>query len=76
MAVLGRESKPVRSFWPALPRHLKAVNAGATGGPARYRHVVLSDRVHGASLPQIKAIDLRKTPPEHGRWLAPPLLRQ
>ncbi|MEC8578742.1 MAG: primosomal protein N', partial [Pseudomonadota bacterium] len=58
----------------ATPSLESWVNAGATGGPARYRHVVLSDRVHGASLPQIKAIDLRKTPPERGRWLAPPLV--
>ncbi|MDA0332245.1 MAG: primosomal protein N' [Proteobacteria bacterium] len=58
----------------ATPSLESWVNAGATGGAARYRHVVLSDRVHGASLPQIRAIDLRKTPPERGRWLAPPLV--
>ena len=58
----------------ATPSLESWLNAGATGGPARYRHVVLSDRVRGASLPQIKAIDLRKTPPERGRWLAPPLI--
>ena len=58
----------------ATPSLESWVNVGATGGPARYRHVVLSDRVHGASLPQIKAIDLRKTPPEPDRWLAPPLV--
>ena len=58
----------------ATPSLESWVNAGATGGTARYRHVVLSDRVHGASLPKVKAIDLRKTPPERGRWLAPPLV--
>ena len=58
----------------ATPSLESWVNAGATGGAARYRHVVLSDRVGGASLPKIKAIDLRKTPPERGRWLAPPLV--
>ena len=58
----------------ATPSLESWVNAGATGGAARYRHVVLSDRALGASLPQIKAIDLRKTPPERGRWLAPPLV--
>ena len=58
----------------ATPSLESWVNAGATGGAARYRHVVLSDRVHGASLPKVKAIDLRKTPPERGRWLAPPLI--
>ena len=58
----------------ATPSLESWVNAGASGGVARYRHVVLSDRVHGASLPEVKAIDLRKTPPERGRWLAPPLV--
>ncbi len=58
----------------ATPSLESWVNAGASGGAARYRHVVLSDRVHGASLPEVKAIDLRKTPPERGRWLAPPLV--
>jgi len=58
----------------ATPSLESWVNAGATGGAARYRHVVLSDRAHGASLPKVRAIDLRKTPPERGRWLAPPLV--
>jgi primosomal protein N' (replication factor Y) len=58
----------------ATPSLESWVNAGATGEAARYRHIVLSERVHGASLPKVKAIDLRKTPPERGRWLAPPLV--
>ena len=58
----------------ATPSLESWLNTGATGGVARYRHVVLSERVRGASLPQIRAIDLRKTPPERGRWLAPPLV--
>jgi len=40
----------------------------------RYRRVVLANRVPGAALPEIATIDLRKTPPERGRWLAPPLV--
>jgi primosomal protein N' (replication factor Y) len=31
-------------------------------------------RVGEAQLPEIAAVDLRRTPPERGRWLAPPLV--
>ena len=58
----------------ATPSLESWVNAGGTGGVARYQHVVLPDRVHGASLPHITVIDLRKTPAERGCWLAPPLV--
>lgn len=37
----------------------------------RYRHVVLPGRYSGAELPQITAIDLRRDPPEKGKWLSP-----
>ncbi|MBV8458870.1 MAG: primosomal protein N' [Acetobacteraceae bacterium] len=40
----------------------------------RYRHITLPRRHGGASLPRIEAIDLRETPPERGRFLAPPLI--
>lgn len=40
----------------------------------RYRHVILPGRFSGASLPDITAIDMRVTPPEKGKWLAPPLV--
>jgi len=58
----------------ATPSLESWVNAGGTGGPARYRHLLLRDRVRGASLPHIKTVDLLKNPPERGRWLAPPLV--
>ena len=58
----------------ATPSLESWVNAGGTGKAQRYRHLPLPERVHGASLPQVSAIDLRKTPPERGRWLAPPLV--
>jgi len=41
----------------------------------RYGHVRLSRRYSGASLPDIEAIDLRKSPPEKGKWLSPILVR-
>jgi len=40
----------------------------------RYGHVALTRRFTGVSLPDIKAIDLRKSPPEKGMWLSPVLV--
>jgi primosomal protein N' (replication factor Y) len=40
----------------------------------RYRRISLPTRHGGASLPAVAAIDLRETPPERGRFLAPPLI--
>jgi len=40
----------------------------------RYDHLRLSSRHGGASLPRIEMVDLRETPPERGRFLAPPLV--
>ncbi len=42
----------------------------------RYRRVHLPDRHGGASMPEIALIDLRATPPERNRFLAPPLVAQ
>ena len=40
----------------------------------RYGHITLGARHGGASLPTVAAIDLRETPPERGRFIAPPLI--
>ena len=40
----------------------------------RYQRLRLSARAGRASLPEIKLVDLRKTPPERQHWLAPPLV--
>jgi len=40
----------------------------------RYREVSLPQRFAGASLPEIRAIDLTQDPPPRGRWLAPELV--
>jgi primosomal protein N' (replication factor Y) len=58
----------------ATPSLESWVNAGKTGLSARYDYLTLPKRVHDARLPDITAIDLRQTPPERGRWLAPPLV--
>jgi primosomal protein N' (replication factor Y) len=54
----------------ATPSIESQVNA-RTG---RYRHVLLPARFSGAALPEVTAIDLRRHPPEKGKWLAPPLV--
>jgi len=54
----------------ATPSIESVVNA--RGG--RYEHVRLTARFSGASMPDIRAIDLRADPPERGRWLSPPLV--
>lgn len=40
----------------------------------RYVPIELASRYSGAALPDIEAIDLRKHPPERGKWLSPPLV--
>jgi primosomal protein N' (replication factor Y) len=42
----------------------------------RYREVSLPERFAGASLPDIRPIDLTKDPPPRGRWLAPSLVAE
>jgi primosomal protein N' (replication factor Y) (superfamily II helicase) len=41
----------------------------------RYAHLRLNSRHAGASLPKISLIDLRETPADRGRFLAPPLIQ-
>jgi primosomal protein N' (replication factor Y) (superfamily II helicase) len=55
------------SATPSIESHVNA----RTG---RYRHVVLPARFSGAALPEITAIDLRRNPPEKGKWLSPLLI--
>lgn len=40
----------------------------------RYAHLRLTSRHGGASMPRIELIDIRETPPDRGRFLAPPLI--
>jgi primosomal protein N' (replication factor Y) len=40
----------------------------------RYDHLHLSERHGSAGLPTVEAIDLRRFPPERGRFLSPPLI--
>jgi primosomal protein N' (replication factor Y) (superfamily II helicase) len=42
----------------------------------RYRHIRIGQRYKAAGLPDIKAIDMRKSPPERGRFLSPALIEE
>ncbi len=42
----------------------------------RYRELQLPARFAGATLPEIRALDLTRDPPERGRWLAPSLVAE
>ena len=54
----------------ATPSLESEVNAD--GG--RYKRLSLSRRIGAAGMPSLKLVDLATTPPEKGRWLAPPLV--
>ncbi len=46
----------------------------ANAEAGRYRHLRLTARHAGASLPQVRTIDMRDSPPERGKFLAPRLV--
>ncbi len=50
---------------------LESLTNAETG---RYESLNLPERHGGASLPAVETIDLRRTPPERGRFLSPPLI--
>jgi primosomal protein N' (replication factor Y) len=54
----------------ATPSVESRVNADA----GRYTRVVLAARYQAAALPEVRAIDLRRDPPERGRFLSPALV--
>ena len=64
---LGSLPVVLASATPSIESHVNARNG-------RYRHVVLPSRHAGAQLPEVMAVDLRKAPPEKGKWLSPPVV--
>jgi primosomal protein N' (replication factor Y) len=64
---LGKFPVILSSATPSIESHVNA----RTG---RYRHVLLPGRFTGAELPEVRTIDLRRDPPEKGRWLSPVLV--
>ena len=66
-ASLGKFPVILASATPSIESHVNA----RTG---RYRQVHLPGRFSGVDLPDVSALDMRKNPPERGRWLAPVLI--
>jgi primosomal protein N' (replication factor Y) len=66
-ASLGKLPVVLSSATPSIETHVNA----RTG---RYRSLVLPARYSGVELPPITPIDMRKAPPEAGKWLSPPLV--
>ncbi len=61
----------------ATPSVESAYRAGAVAGFAppgeRWHHLLLPDRHGGATLPEIRLVDLRRQRPPPASWLSPPL---
>jgi primosomal protein N' (replication factor Y) len=73
----ARDMAVVRGKLSGLPVVLSSatpsVDSRVNADRGRYRHVLLPARFGLSTTPEIAAIDLRRHPPERGRWLAPPL---
>ncbi len=64
---LGKAGVVLASATPSLESLINAAQG-------RYGHVKLESRFHGAALPEMSAIDMRKDGPERGKWLSPALI--
>jgi primosomal protein N' (replication factor Y) len=64
---LGKLPVVLSSATPSIETHVNA----RTG---RYRGLALPGRYSGAELPTVTPIDMRKDPPEPGKWLSPTLV--
>ncbi|MCB8880356.1 primosomal protein N' [Acidisoma cellulosilytica] len=75
----ARDMAVVRARIEALPIALVSATPSletlANVEAGRYRRLSLASRHGGASLPEVTAIDLRSTPPERGRFIAPPMIQ-
>ena len=65
---LGKIPVILASATPSIESHVNARTA-------KYRHIVLPGRCSGVEMPEVSAIDLRRHPPDRGRWLSPPLVQ-
>jgi len=74
----GRDAAVMRASFEAVPVVLATatptVEMLAQVEAGRYRHLRLPARFGGATLPAIRAVDLKRNPPPRGRWLSPPLV--
>jgi primosomal protein N' (replication factor Y) len=75
----ARDMAVVRGHLAGFPVVLSSatptVESWVNADRGRYRHIVLPARFSGAEPPLLSAIDMRKDPPDRGRWLSPLLGR-
>ncbi|MBN9250868.1 MAG: primosomal protein N', partial [Mesorhizobium sp.] len=64
----------IGSFPIVLASATPSVESRVNAMQGRYRRVVLSSRFADAALPDLKAIDMRRAPPQRGGFLSPVLL--
>ena len=74
----GRDVAVVRARFEGVPVVLAsatpALESLEMAAAGVYTRLELASRFGGANLPAIRIIDLIKTPPERGKWLAPPMV--
>jgi primosomal protein N' (replication factor Y) len=78
VAYHARDMAVVRASLSGFPIVLASatpsVESRVNADRGRYRRIVLPSRFGVSVAPDIAAIDLRREPPERGRWLSPPLV--
>jgi primosomal protein N' (replication factor Y) len=76
----ARDTAVMRAMFEAVPVILSsatpAIESRHMVEAGRYRELTLTERFAGASLPEMRAIDLTKDPPPRGRWLAPSVVAE
>ncbi|WP_118857541.1 primosomal protein N' [Sphingomonas mesophila] len=76
----ARDVAVMRAHFEAIPVVLAsatpAIESKHMAEIGRYRELTLASRFAGATLPEIRTIDLTQDPPPRGRWLAPSLVAE
>ena len=76
----ARDAAVMRAMFEDIPVMLSsatpAIESKQMVELGRYREVDAARRFAGATLPDIRAIDLTQDPPPRGRWLAPTLVAE
>jgi primosomal protein N' (replication factor Y) (superfamily II helicase) len=75
----GRDMAVLRAHLGGFPVVLASatpsIESRVNADKGRYRHIRLQQRYADGQLPAVETIDMRRTPPQPGRFLSPPLLR-
>lgn len=63
------------AFAVVLSSATPSIESQVNAEQGRYKRIVLPSRYKDAGLPDLHAVDMRKTPPKSGRFISPPLER-